>query len=1123
VTSLEQHHSGDGDNIGRDKIINEIKSLAPSDLVAPMDLVFESLRRKNKSTAKTQLAVLKAIAQRDPESAALVEVISIYGGLVEAQDQAVAWTAVARIVSRTTNPIIRDVCQAALLQLSYKSTRAEEAIDLYLSEDLPGDYSRESYLRYYANEDQLRAAVKSFPSEGVLTGAVEGAFRLHAENMAVELATRLNSHYSSYNARVLLAVATGVALNPDFGGKHFWLQPPEVKERIDRLRDMAIQLLEESSTDGRTHDICCSILKIYEYQSTELLEALKKHVQHLDSTKSDVIARCKALAGDDTCLPKAESEFKSAFEDPQKRREWCRRFLESFTHQLEDVSPFLNLANPAELAEWLGREQILTGASEMEEAYIRLVAEVFRLSGQKDNPADRLELSEHVDQFISEWGSALHTIAPTGLYEIAGKLSALNLPHMALKLMTPVMPSHELWPSPYVLAYLSCLQGAGQNKTFEELVGRVQGANQSATLLSFQSVHAERSGDNDLAIKLSESTIKLAPERPDVWRRHCYLLNRYRNLEEQRLFHELIPDSVLMPPSHEVKSILFFLALAGSFQRAESQWVKWMLEDPRSHAVDLVNFHFGLTLRKSEPLQVSASVAGCLTAVRYTHEGETLVRLIVDDEIEGSEYALKASTRVGQLLQKLALGDSENLSMTTYRVEERLPPYVGCLRIALALRQAQNDGSDCFVMMHMPTDPAEFIPYLEEKMAQGSESRVNLHTAKEIPLYLRGHALYPSDALKAAMNCWTDYRLPTSSLCDTGDSEPAVAVLDAYTISYLVITNNVENLLNTGISLVVPRTTKEALKAFLIEISDENFMHLGVTESGKLHRTTASDIRARDAHVLENLRLILDKVTVVQPVMHDAELDAFTLKDLVDATVYDAMQLSIANRIPWFCMDGNFCALHNVKGHPLVNAHAVLLRAMASSPFDFEQRRHALLLYALGTLPLPLRFQDIYDVASTQSNLAGFILSKIIQTHGREIFAAEGRPEILLNSIFLHLDCLYGSEALAARSRYSPWMNYSSHVFNHGLSLYLALSGPGSSEFRLAAALHHMVQLSINQQSFLESLIHRFMDFAHGHFMSWEAIKQNYLAIAQARQPQVLPLHGNSAGPEGEQGAREET
>ena len=117
MTFIEQHHSGYGDNV-RDKIINNIKSLAPTDLVAPMDLVFESLRQKNKTTAKAQIVMLKAIAQREPESAALVEVISIYGGLVEAQDQDAAWATIARIVSRAINPIIRDVCQAALLQLS---------------------------------------------------------------------------------------------------------------------------------------------------------------------------------------------------------------------------------------------------------------------------------------------------------------------------------------------------------------------------------------------------------------------------------------------------------------------------------------------------------------------------------------------------------------------------------------------------------------------------------------------------------------------------------------------------------------------------------------------------------------------------------------------------------------------------------------------------------------------------------------------------------------------------------------------------------------------------------------------------------------------------------------------
>lgn len=109
---------------------------------------------------------------------------------------------------------------------------------------------------------------------------------------------------------------------------------------------------------------------------------------------------------------------------------------------------------------------------------------------------------------------------------------------------------------------------------------------------------------------------------------------------------------------------------------------------------------------------------------------------------------------------------------------------------------------------------------------------------------------------------------------------------------------------------------------------------------------------------------------------------------------------------------------------------------------------------------------------------------------------------MLLNAIYLHLDRLLGNEALAITSRYSPWMNYSAHVFNHGISLYLALAGSGSAEFRLASAVHHMAQLSIDDQSLLKSLMGRFVHFAHGHFMSWEAIRQNYLSIVEARKHQ---------------------
>ena len=1109
VNNIEQHHSGDGDNVAGDKIIKVIRSLAPGDLAAPIEMVFESLRQKNKSAAKAQMSMLKAIAQRDEESAALVEVISIYGGLVDDQDRDAAWTTVAKIVSRATNLVIMDVCQAALLQLSYRTAREREAKDLYLAEPSPGAYSQEAYLRCFADEEQLRTGTSGFPTEGVLTGAVEGALRLQAANLALQQATRLNSLYGSSNARVLLAMATGLALNPDLAGHHFWLNRPEVKERVDKLRDMAIQLLDESGADGRVHDLSCSILKIYQYRSPELLEALKKHGQHLDPDRSEEVARCKALAGDDAFLPPSEKALQAAQGDPQKRQAWCRKFLEASTHSIEEVGPFINLANPSEIDEWLSRSRILTRASEMEEAYIRLVADIFRRSDQADSQVNRFEASMHVERFTTDWNSALHTIAPAGLFEIAEKLLALKLPHISLKLTTPVMPNHELWPSPYVLIHLHCLQEAGKNQTFSEVIARVKGADQSVGLLNLQSVQAERGGDIELAIKFSESMIALEPAQPYGWYRSCYLLGRYRNLQVQQLFHKRVPDSVLLNPSREVKGILFFLTLAGSFDRAESLWVKWMIEDPRNNAVDLVNFHLGLTIRQGVTMEVSPSIEQCLTGVQYTHEGETLVRLIIDDQLEGSEYTLKVSSQVGQLLQKLPQGDSQNLNMATYKMEERLPPYVACVRIASNLRHVQNDGSDCFVVMHVPSDPAKLIPFFEEKMAKDPSRHQDLQVDKAIPLYLRGYVQNPSSAFKAAMNCWTDQLVPKSPLCDIGDAEPTAVVLDAYSICYLAVTNIVGYLLETGVSFVVPVATEEELKAFLTEISDERFMLLGVTDEGRLFRTTASDLRERGAHVLKNLHLILDNITVVRPTVRNAELDVFAVKDAVDATVYDAMQLSISNQIPWFCMDETFGSLHHVKGHPLVNVQAVLYREILRAPFDFEKRRHALVLYALGALPLPFTYQDLYRLANTLSTLAGFIIYKIIQNHGRTIFAAEGRAEILLNTIYLHLRCLFDKEALAVNASYSPWVAYSSYVFNHGLSLYITLSNNGSTESRMAAAMHHMNQLSIDNQYFMKSLKERFFHFARGHFMNWEAVIQNHISITEYRLRQEPSLGNN--------------
>ena len=297
----------------------------------------------------------------------------------------------------------------------------------------------------------------------------------------------------------------------------------------------------------------------------------------------------------------------------------------------------------------------------------------------------------------------------------------------------------------------------------------------------------------------------------------------------------------------------------------------------------------------------------------------------------------------------------------------------------------------------------------------------------------------------------------------------------------------------------MPAATKEELSEWLEEITAENFKMLGVTEGGRLFSTTAADLQARDGHILRGLRVILDNATVVHPVLHDSSLEVYSIKEGIDSTVYDAMQLSFANNIAWLCMDGVFASLHHAPGYKTANANALIARAMDSSPFDFEHKRHGLLLYALGALPSPLYFNDVHHLAANPNALAGFNLFKIIQTHGHQIFLQNEQPLFLLDMILSHLTSRFhsGKSQKALSPTYTPWVDYTSHVFNHGLRLFLAAFDEGTAEYRLAAAIMYMGSTISLNRPLKDFVIGHFMGFATGHFMDVEAIKVNLQSLSQ--------------------------
>ncbi|PRY64434.1 hypothetical protein B0H98_10595 [Vreelandella songnenensis] len=1064
--------------------------------------------------------MLKSMAQRDPEAAALVEAISIYGDLVEAEDHSAVWGTVSQIAASAKNDIVKDVCLAALLRLSRNTAREAAAKNYYLAAPDLGPYTREAFLRFYADESELEvASQKLFLSEGELTGIVEGALRLNLGCLAFRASSLLKETFPSYNASVLQVLARATILNKDIAQRHLWLNLPEVKQGLDDLSDQVVKLLELSEgTDKRLYDMACPIYECYQGLAlNSLFEMLEKYLQYFEQAHPHTAARFKANAGDDSVLTKIQRDVRDAKESPQKQTSWCLRFLQADSHTLEEVLAFIRLATPEEIGDWLSKKTPINDASVMVVAFVRLLGNAARGAKQDNGLPQRHQLAEQVDLFLSEWGDDITSIAPERIFELADELFYAKLPHKALCFTSRLIPNQALWPSPFVLMHMKCLLEAQQYRTYDSVWARIAEAEKSLVLMSFQSSKAEQMGEITRAIEISDQMINHAPDVPYCWHRGCYLRDRYLSEADQHEFQQLIPDLLLQNYSSEVAGILYFLTKAGNFKRAESLWVEWFIKDPLAHAVELVDFHFGLSMdgtRRGE-FELSSKMDHCLAAFQFEQDGETLIRLITDDYHNTSMCTLKASSQLGGLLQSLPIGESRLLGMVSYKVTEHLPPYLACVRIALQLRHKHNDGSDCFALLKMPSNTQEFIPFLEEKLGQYSGNRNRLNKIDNIPLYIRGYALDPNNPFKVAISCWTDVGISKSVLFSHGNAAPNKIVLDAYGIGYLAVTDLAQRMQDIGISFVLPAATKEALFRWVNEISDHNFMLLDVTDHGKLFRTTALDLQARSGHILKALRLILANASVAHPVLHDTTTEIYSIKDGIDSTVYDAIQLSLANDIPWFCMDGAFAALHYSNRNATANAQAIVEKAIVSSPFCFEHKRHGLLLYAFGALPLPLTFSDIHHLAAHSNTLSGFILFKIIQNHGNQIFVGDDRPLFLLDIILIHLNSCFhsGRSHKTLLPSYTSLGSYATHIFNHGISLFLVVNKGGTVESRLALAMMYMVTPSHFYQQFTKYIVGYFRRFAQGHFMDIDAINTHLQSLES--QQRGLPYgraHPNREG-----------
>lgn len=810
----------------------------------------------------------------------------------------------------------------------------------------------------------------------------------------------------------------------------------------------------------------------------------------------DVVARIRSVRGDHSALSDQMRALIDAQNSDEARTAWCLGFLASAAVELQDAVFFTRLAKRSELERWLSQEIHIQGANDIECAVVLLFARS-QLVALTKGMNERYQLSMRADEIVAEFGARIgDELVVWVVVELAESLFEAALPHKALALTTAMLPEGELWASPFVLLHLKCLLETEQYQSFDALLDRIPEGEQSLSLMHFRSMKEEKLGNPNRAIELSDRMVDAAPDNLHCWLRGCELRELFRDVEEQGRFHDALPDHLLDEYSHEAVVAMRFLTSTGNFKRAEARLVRWLMQDPSGRAVMLVNFHFSHAWRRQAGFEVSSALPGYLEGVEFEQDGQPQVRLIVEEGEATGQYALVRDTQLAQLLVSLEVGQSAELRMVSYTLRGRLPPYVACIRLASQLRHLQNDGSDVFAIIQLPEDPAQFASFLEQKLGADRGQRT-AGLEGEIPLYIHMHALQPDNPIKAAMNAWSDSTIAKPQLVDEGTAHPKEIVLDAYSITYLAMTNVVDRLLDEGCVFVLPAETKVLLQRWVADVTHEDFLMMGVSGTGRLVRTTASDVQAREGHTLRGMQRILDEAVVQHPIIHDTSLELYSIKDGIDSTVYLAMQLSSANGLPWFCMDPAFAGLHCSKGHKLANVNSILLRAISTADFDFEERRHGLMLFAFGTMPRTLLEGDLMGLAKEPNPLSSFILYKIFQNHGLKIFADAKQRWLLLNVMLTHIISTFyrGDKPSVLAPDYTPWCRFDEHVFNHGLRLFMSNHEGKPAEFWMAVALKVGLQIVKLDRTLAQHVDNLFSNYARGHFMDVDAVVKHYRSL----------------------------
>lgn len=959
--AIFQHHYGSGDNVARDKIIQSIQA---NDFVVVAQELYYLINIGSFEEAKNYLEAINKLAAKSSEVTQLLEIISIYLDAKVNQKKPDNINKIKEIIR--LNPIdFKDLYKSMLIEITYLDSK-DEALAIYkIYVEESSNYIVNVKYKLFSEEDELKEVFeKQLPvlDDLSLFFLATGLNRVEKREEALIVLSKIEKRNENLE---LFRIALNFEILSTKLDRPLMYLEKNIVESFFSIASEFIELIKDKKELNQNSLILLTNLVIKsDFSVCNIMDRAVDFIEVIRPISNEVADALELYS---------EKKIEVKQDVLNKINDLKSLNVEEVISVLNAIS--LNKIDLKKLKKWISQCGVIEDENNFHKDLLTLVLKSF-IFKDKNNIK---EFEECFSKLLNHKEKKLRDIQPFFIITLCDNLFSFKKQQFlnTYRLLESVVSKNSVQSKIYLYFLYSLIN----LEKYESLRSHIENLDDDSIDLDFRIFRARYYDAIKEYGKSKDDYIKILDyykESLSVWCDYLILSLRSDDVSHTKKILENIPENILKPRAKNIFHFIYLVYKKIDPFYAESLITKLFLTEPDFVASYLCNMHLQLIANKIN-LVSNINYDNIYDGIIYEIEGERKQKLIVSDEFSHSPHFINVDSKLGSSLNEMEVGEERIEGYQKIKLIERQPSCVTIFQIALKITEQNRHNSSEFTFYPFRVRENLVVEDMQEilKRFAVDDHTEELISNPDLTMYIKGSIFKNYEEFETVLKILQN---KGANFCLSNTVGNAVAsdalVLDVYSFTYLCLTNNHKALMESGINAFLTQETFDTISAWISKVTDEGFLSIRLAEES-LIKTDANTITTYYSSFIHQLNGLLNYAKIISANIIELPDFANEIRDILSPSVFSTLRLSIANDIPWLCLDSAlrtiFVKQNDVK---VIKLHDFL--NFLGNYLDFEDRKTSITQWSNFGLFTVYRYGDLIELARSTDSEDWILLKNLL-------------------------------------------------------------------------------------------------------------------------------------------------